>query len=216
MDRVHYVTDTSKWEKWQRDYRLGLILIMPPDQVAKQINPLRAKYDPRAHTYCTAHITLSDPLGLEMTPDRDAEIGQILSSIKPFTLYFEEPHASRERGGVVYPIRPREPIDALRVALHKASVFCREPYYTRTIAPHMTIAEFVSIDESWRIVEEIKAIAPRGSFLCERLEFIVPDIHMQFQRISRTPWAQNEKCPHEAETILGRLRAVRPRRNRIG
>ena len=25
---VNYVTDTSRWEKWQRDYRLGLILIM--------------------------------------------------------------------------------------------------------------------------------------------------------------------------------------------
>lgn len=28
---VRYVTDTSGWKKWQCDYRLGLILIMPPD-----------------------------------------------------------------------------------------------------------------------------------------------------------------------------------------
>ena len=45
----------------------------------------------------------------------------------------------------------------------------------------MTIAEFVSIDESWRIMEEIKDTAPSGSFLCDRLEFIVPDIDMHFQ-----------------------------------
>jgi 2'-5' RNA ligase len=181
--KVEYVTDTSSWEKWQRDYRLGLILIMPPEEVAVQINPLRAKYDPRTYAYCPAHITLSDPLGLEMTVERDAEIVRILTSVQPFMLHFDEPHASRERGGVAYPIRPREPIDALRAALHQASVFTRPPYYTRTVAPHMTIAEFVTIEESWRIKDEIKGIAPSGSFLCDRLEFIVPDISMHFQRI---------------------------------
>lgn len=183
MNEIPYVSDTSKWERWQKDYRLGLILIMPPEDAAQQINVLRAKYDPRTYSYCPAHITLSDPLGLEMTPERDAEIAAILGTIKPFRLYYDQPEASHERGGVTYPIRPREPIDALRDALHKASVFCRPPYYTRTIAPHMTIAEFVNIEESWRILEEIKDTAPRGSFLCNRLEFIVPDIHMKFHRV---------------------------------
>jgi hypothetical protein len=56
--KVEYVTDTSKWEKWQRNYRLGLIVIMPPDEVASRINPLCAKYDPRTYAYCPAHITL--------------------------------------------------------------------------------------------------------------------------------------------------------------
>lgn len=114
---VEYVGDTSKWEKWQRDYRLGLILIMPPEEVGRQNNPLRARYDPRTYAYCPAHITLSDPLGLEMTP------------------------------------------------------------------PHMTIAEFVTVEQSWRILEEIKETAPSGSFLCDRLEFIVPDINMHFHRV---------------------------------
>ena len=86
---VDYVTDVSNWEKWQCDYRLGLILIMPPDNVARQINPLRAKYDPRTYAYCPAHITLSDPLGLELTAQRGAEIQRILSSIRPFTLHFD-------------------------------------------------------------------------------------------------------------------------------
>lgn len=180
---VEYVTDTAGWEKWQRDYRLGLILIMPPEDVARQINPLRAKYDPRTYAYCPAHITLSDPLGLEMTPERDAEIAAILAEVQPFMLHFDEPQASRERGGVAYPIRPRAPIDALRTRLHRASVFCRPPYYTRTIPPHMTLAEFVTIEESWRIINELKGSAPRGSFLCDRLEFIVPDIHMHFHRV---------------------------------
>lgn len=63
---VEYVTDTSTWDKWQRDYRLGLILIMPPAATAGQVNALRTKYDPPAYASCSAHITLSDPLSLEM------------------------------------------------------------------------------------------------------------------------------------------------------
>ena len=53
----------------------------------------------------------------------------------------------------------------------------------RDIPAHMTIAEFVTIEESWQIFEEIQDIAPSGSFLCNQLEFIVPDINMQFQRV---------------------------------
>ncbi|MBN1878216.1 MAG: 2'-5' RNA ligase family protein [Anaerolineae bacterium] len=181
--KIDYVTDTSHWKEWQRDYRLGLILIMPPEDVGREVNRLRAKYDPLTYASCPAHITLSDPLGLEMTPERDAEITGLLSTVEPFMLYFDKPQASRERGGVVYPIRPPEPIYALRTVLHQASVFTRASYWTRTLPPHMTVAEFVSIEESWRIMEEIKEIAPSGSFLCDRLEFIVPDMNMHFQRV---------------------------------
>ena len=118
-----------------------------------------------------------------MTAQRDAEICGILAKIEPFMIYFDKPHASRERGGVAYPIRPKEPINALQAALHEASVFCRQPYYTRKIPPHMTIAEFVTIEDSWRILEEVKDVAPSGSFLCNKLEYIVPDSSMHFHRV---------------------------------
>jgi 2'-5' RNA ligase len=180
--KVEYVTDTSHWEKWQRDYRLGLILIMPPAAVADQINPLRAKHDPYAYAICPAHITLSDPLGHEMTPEREAEIRSILTAVEPFTIHFDKPWSSPERGGVAYWTRPREPFDALRATLHTASVFVGEPYYTRKIGPHMTIAEFLSIEESAKLCAQLKDTAPRGSFLCDRLEFIVPDQDFHFQR----------------------------------
>jgi 2'-5' RNA ligase len=179
---ITYVTDTSKWEKWQRDYRLGLILIIPPAEVSDQINPLRAKYDPRTYAICPAHITLSDPLRREMTPERETEICCILSRIRPFTLHFDKPHASTKHAGVAYPIYPRRPIDALRSALHTASVFVGQPYYTRNIAPHMTIAEFISIEDSLNLCRQLQDTAPSGSFLCDRLEFIVPDQDFRFRR----------------------------------
>lgn len=76
---VTYVTETSKWEKWQRDYKLGLILIMPPGEVSQQIDALRAKHDPCAFAICPTHISLSDPLRRELTPELEEEIRGILS-----------------------------------------------------------------------------------------------------------------------------------------
>jgi hypothetical protein len=91
--------------------------------------------------------------------------------------------ASRQHAGVAYPITPHEPIDELKRELHRAAVFAGQVYRRRDIPAHMTIAEFVTIEESFRIVEEIRGTAPRGSFLCDRLEFIVPDIDLQFHRV---------------------------------
>jgi hypothetical protein len=180
---VTYVTDTSKWEEWQVDYRLGLILIMPPPEVSSLIDPLRARYDPVAFAICPTHISISDPLRLEMTPEHDAENAAILSSIAPFRLHYDKPKASRRYAGVAYPIAPQEPIDGLKRRLHQAAVFQGQVYRRRDIPAHMTIAEFVTIEESFRIVEEIQNIAPSGSFLCDRLEFIVPDTNFQFHSV---------------------------------
>jgi len=179
---ITYAADTSKWEDWQRDYRLGLILIIPPEEVSRQIDPLRAKYDPYAFAICPTHISLSDPLQLEMTSEVEDEIRCILGAIQPFTLYFDSLYASSEYSGVIYPIRPQEPIYKLKAALHNASAFSREIYSRRDIPPHMTIAEFISIEDGLKLCAQLGGFAPRGSFVCDRLEFIVPDNNFHFQK----------------------------------
>ena len=179
---IAYATDISKWEDWQRDYRLGLILIMPPEEVALQIDPLRAKYDPYAYSICPTHISVSDPLQCEMTPEMENEIRNILSKVQPFTIYFDDLYASKDYSGVIYPIKPKEPIDKLKDALHVASAFASKPYYRRAIPPHMTIAEFISIEDGLKLCAQLQGIAPRGSFVCDRFEFIIPDNEFHFQR----------------------------------
>ena len=46
----------------------------------------------------------------------------------------------------------------------------------------MTIAEFISIEDGLEICARLQSSAPSGSFLCDRLEFIVPDEGFRFQR----------------------------------
>ena len=180
---ANYVTDTSEWEDWHCDYRLGLILIMPPEDVARQIDPLRAEHDPHAFAICPTHISLSDPLRREMTAELKAETREILSRIEPFTLHYGKPHASPKRGGVAHPITPQAPIHDLKEALHRAAVFEGKAYGRRSIPAHMTIAEFLSIEDSLELCPELQNSAPSGSFLCDQLTFIVPDQDFHFHRV---------------------------------
>ena len=179
---ITYATNTAKWEDWQRDYRFGLILIRPPEEVSQQIDALRAKYDPYAFAICPTHISLSDPLCCEMTPEVEDEIQNILSKVQPFTLYFDDLYASPDYSGVIYPIRPRDSIDALKTVLHTASAFSGKTYSRRHIPPHMTIAEFISIEDGLKLRDQLMDSVPRGSFVCDRLEFIVPDDDFHFQK----------------------------------
>jgi hypothetical protein len=180
---VTYVTDTSNWEEWQRDYRLGLILIMPPEEVSQQIDPLRQNYDPYAFAICPTHISISDPLLRELTPAYEKEIEEILRRIEPFVLHYDKPHASTEHAGIAYPITPQQPIDQLKDTLHTTTVFDGKVYRRRHIPAHMTIAEFISIEDGLKLCAELQETAPSGSFLCDRLEFIVPDQDFHFQRV---------------------------------
>ena len=179
---IRYARNTDSWENWQLDYRLGLILIMPPKEVSDLIDPLRERYDPKSHATCGTHISVSDPLNLEMTPDLETEIRAVLLDFQPFELHFRTLHASRKHPGVSYSILPEEPIRALQEALHESRAFSGKVYKRRHIPPHMTIAEFISIQESLQLCDRLQDTAPKGSFICDRLEFIVPDDNMRWHR----------------------------------
>ena len=124
----------------------------------------------------------------EMTvSDNDAPVTDffqdILDDIDPFTLHFDKPHASPNRKGVAYPITPQAPIDHLKERLHTASVFAGKVYQRRTIPAHMTIAEFISIQDGLTLCAQLQDSGPSGSFLCDRLQFIIPDQDFHFQRV---------------------------------
>jgi len=180
--RFRSLANTSHWQDWQLDYRYGVILILPPDDLARPINELRAKYDPQSAAICPAHISVSDPLQAEMTDRFRKEIVNILQNIEPFELHYDKPQASTKRAGVVYPITPQKPIDTLKEALHKVKIFGNGVSERRHIPAHMTIAEFVSIEEGLRICAELQDSAPSGSFRCDRLELMIPDEQFCFQR----------------------------------
>ena len=177
-----YVADTSHWKPWQRDYRFGVMLVMPPPHVASSIDAMREAYDPKAHAICSAHISVSDPLRRELDGEARAEIRGLLRTVHPFEVHYDKPAASTRHAGVAYPVAPQERFDELKGTIHQASVFEGAVYSRRQIPAHMTIAEFLSIDDSLRLCARVAGTAPGGSFWCDRLEYVVPDATFRFQR----------------------------------
>ena len=180
--RERDVADTSNWEPWQRDYRFGVVLVMPPSHVSAPIDALRQTYDQKSHAICSAHISVSDPLRRQMSDDAQREIQELLRSVEPFEVHYDRPTASALRPGVAYPVSPQERFDELKDTIHQASVFEGLAHSRRDIPAHITIAEFLTIEDSLRICADLKDSAPRGSFWCDRLEHVVPDAAFRFQR----------------------------------
>lgn len=142
---------------------------MPPPEVSRRIDPLRSKYDPKAFSSCPTHISISDPLRKEMNPGMDEEIAAILRGIPFFKLYFDGPTTSIDYAGVTDPNIPQGPVENIKQKLHQAAIFASQVYYRGAIPTRVTIAE------SWKILREIQANASSGSFVCDRLEFTMPD-----------------------------------------
>jgi hypothetical protein len=181
---AEYVVDTSSWEPWQRDYRFGMILVMLPQHVASSINALRQALDPKSHAICSAHISVSDPLHRELADVDREQIHGLLRAIEPFEVRYDGPTASTQRPGVTCPVSPQDRFDELKRVVHQASVFEGVAYHTRKIPAHVTIAEFVTVEESLKIARDLASTPLRGTFRCDRLEYVVPDATFRFHQCS--------------------------------
>ena len=176
---IEYAEDTSTWEPWQRDYRFGVILVLPTEDVAQIFDDLRRTHDPRSFDTCRAHVSVSDPLGGEMTPEVISEIEDGLHGVDPFELRFGAPTASSEHPGVSCPITPQDRINHVKGILHRISAFGSEPYRRRSIPAHMTIAEFISIEDGLQLASDLQGVGP-GAFSCDRLTPMIPDDGFRF------------------------------------
>lgn len=181
---AQYVVDTSSWEPWQRDYRFGMILVMPPPHVASSINALRQALDPKSHAICSAHISVSDPLHRELADNDQEQMHGLLHVIEPFEVRYDSPTASPQRPGVTCPVSPQDRFDEVKRVVHQASVFEGVAYSRRKIPAHMTIAEFVTVEESQMIVGNLARTPLRGTFRCDRLAYVVPDATFRFHHCS--------------------------------
>ena len=183
-----YVSDTSHWEPWMHEYRYGLILIMPPPEVMAFVDELRARYDPRSASHCQAHISLSEPLPRPLTPELLEEVRGILAGIEPFEITYGPLRTFPPYPGVTYRVEPEERFFALRRSVEGASLFQGSEFKRSGRKPHMTIAEFLpDIEASERLREELQGKVPEGSFLCDRLEYIVPNRDFWFERVLELP-----------------------------
>jgi 2'-5' RNA ligase len=180
---THYIADVSQWPDWGHEYRFGVLLIFPPAPLRAQVNALRAEHDPASQAACDAHISLTTPLARPIGAADWRELEAIAGTIEPFAIHYGP---LLQLGHVVcLAIELHAALDRLRVALESAAVFTGAPARIYPFLPHMTIAEFITAEQSARLMRELADIVPSGSFPCTGVDYAVPDANFHFTERGR-------------------------------
>jgi len=176
-----YTSAMTTWLDWQKHYRLGVILVLPPEPVRSQINMLRAKYDPLSHKNVDAHISLTVPLQKEPNDHQWADLERIASRFQPFPISYGPLVPFLPRPGAALDIQPQAHLDKLRLALEVSEVFLGAPPRRLPFWAHMTIAEFVSVEITEQLVDDLESKPDlTGSFVCDHISYVVPDEGFRF------------------------------------
>jgi 2'-5' RNA ligase len=171
----------TTWADWQKDYRLGILLVLPAEPVRSQINLLRAKYDPQSHEIAEAHISLTVPLRNEPNIGQWAELERIAARFEAFPISYGPLVPFLPKGGAALDIAPQAQLDRLRLALEASEVFAGAPPRRYPFWAHMTIAEFASVETTHQLVRDLDgARTPTGQFFCDRVSYLVPDEEFRF------------------------------------
>jgi 2'-5' RNA ligase len=175
-----YESDINHWEEWQQAYRFGVLLIFPPDPVLRQVNGLRAQYDPRSQAICDAHISLTIPLPRPLTETHWAELARLAAGNAPIPVHYGPLMNYLPHPGVCLAIEPQTELDRLRIALESASAFAGAPARRHPFSAHMTIAEFISVEQTEALMRQLADVAPKGVFTCSAVSYAVPDADFHF------------------------------------
>ena len=175
------------WEPWQNEYRHGAFYLFPPADVAAVVNELRARHDPKSAAICDAHISLSEPLAGPLTGEQLDELRAALAHVAPFDLSYGPLTSIRPYPGVVFAITPEDDFFALRQAVQATSIFAGRDLPRATRVPHMTVAEFITLDETRELVAQLGDTVPGGTFLCDRVTYAVPDASFHFEPVLEIP-----------------------------
>ena len=191
MTEIRYA-DTVGWEAWQAKYRYGAFYLFPPVGVIEPLDALRRTYDAQSAAICQAHISLSEPLAGPLADDGIDEIRTALARCAPFDIRYGPLRSFPPHPGVVYAIQPEDSIMRLRAVLHATSLFAGRSLVRAQIAPHLTIAEFISLERTDELLRALSGKVPEGTFRCTAVDYAVPNQHFSFERVLALPLGQED------------------------
>jgi 2'-5' RNA ligase len=177
----HFAKVMANWLEWQKAYRFGVLLVLPPSPVREEINVLRAKYDPRSHAAAEAHISLTVPFPKEPDDALWKELENVACGFAPLTIHYGPLVSFLPKPGVALHIEPQAKLNHLRRALESCEMFRGARERVHPFWAHMTIAEFVMIEDTEELLREIGGDrAPVGTFACDHLSYLLPDEDFRF------------------------------------
>ena len=171
---------TANWEAWQLEYQFGAFYVFPPEELRQKLNNLREKYDPKSQSYCDAHISLTVPLP-KLIDSSDLKLfSEALSAVKSFELTYGPPSSYPGIPGVVLKVEPKAQFRLLVETLESVSAFHGAKSRRFPYSPHMTIAEFISLERTEEIITELASLKLEGSFKCDKIAYAAPDKNFHF------------------------------------
>ena len=178
---TEYAENMTGWGEWQHAYRFGLLLIYPPDSVRSQVNALRAKYDPKSAAICDAHISLTVPLPRPLSLSDWQELASAAGNVRPITVNYGPLSHYLPHPGIVLAIQPQDELDRLRLVLEQTAPFTGASDRSWPFSAHMTIAEFITEEQTNELMVELRDVAPTGQFVCDHVSLAVPDEGFRFE-----------------------------------
>jgi 2'-5' RNA ligase len=130
---------------------------------------------------------LSEPLKKDFDEEHLQELETALESIAPIKIHYGPLRSFSPYPGVAYVIQPEDEIMQLRSIIHSTSLFRDTALRRAHIAPHMTIAEFITVETTDDILKELTGNVPEGTFLCGSIEYAVPNARFYFERVLTLP-----------------------------
>ena len=182
--------EASQWENWRRGYRFGVVLIYPPEPLRSIVNALRQQYDPKSQAICDAHISLTVPLPRGVDEDDSQELETIAAAHRAFAIQYGPLRHYLPAPGVCLRIEPGQHLDQLRRSLESASCFKGAPSRPYPFSPHMTIAEYITVDRTHELMRALERSVPEGEFLCSGVSLAVPDARFHFDERHRFRFAR--------------------------
>ncbi len=170
------------WESWQTPYRYGALALWPPESVREPVNRWRERLDPKSHSYCEAHVTLTQPFKARVTDETLERLASLLADETPFEVTWGPLRSFLPSPVLWLEVQPRRHILALRRALHQTGLFDLSLPHTDGFVPHMTVTEGLSgapVDEALH-----RALGPEfagGTFVCDRIVLLRPDASFRFR-----------------------------------
>jgi 2'-5' RNA ligase len=187
MDEIEYADETDHWENWWHEYYFGAFYIFPPEEVMQVVDKLREKFDPKSASFCRAHISLSEPLPRKITFSDVISLKNDLKGIEPFEINYGPLRTHPPYPGVTYTITPEKEFEILRKIIHRNELFNQVQMKRSKIVPHMTIAEFITMEQTKEIFEKLNKQVKSGKFLCNEIVLAVPNNEMYFRPILSIP-----------------------------
>lgn len=175
--QVNFPTGSS-WPTWQRDYRYGTLVIMPPPDLASVLDPIRERLDPVPAAQIGTHITLTPPFAA--VPNfADVELVRtVIGSVPAWRLQLEQPSQFSGSSVVYLPVEPTEPFLKLREGLLATGLFRLDVPHTTDFVPHLTLSEFGTTPAA---ALEADIPPPQAmSFLVNSVIWVVPDEEAHF------------------------------------